>query len=260
MTKETSGELVDFISTWPQFWRTAAFTFLFFLMLFGGLSLALYVFKRSGISVQSTPTGTSIQFTEFNRKVRFDTVLVSPQDWNDPQISIEKNDVVTVSAFGKVNVALGLLNESLRIQNNYRSQNESAGKGRDVGKMTADQVNDSLLVVPWNGPEGFEEAAITKEDVRETQKREASKRIIPFERMGRLIAAIVPGDKCPSNGERSKDFQLVPYFSNFTFTADRKGALCFIVNDHRSEDNKLNRLFWDDNVGFFVANIKVESK
>jgi hypothetical protein len=126
--------------------------------------------------------------------------------------------------------------------------------------MTKEQVRASQLAVPWCGPEGIAADAVSDIKVKETQDREADTRIVAGERMGRLITAIVPGQECPKNGQTSPQMQLVPYNGENTFIAGISGRLCFIVNDHRSDNVDFNHLFWDDNIGFFTVNLRIESE
>ena len=247
------------LGTWPQLARTLIFTTVFFVLLFAGLALSLYVFKTSGLSIESTKTGTSIQFRELNKNYRFDTILIHPRDWNDPQIKVKEGDQISLSAFGSVNVAAGLFNKSLATQYQHRDTNEKT-IGREVGKMTDDQVEESLLTVPWNGPEGFYSRDIKQKNVKDTHDKESQKRIIPHQAIGQLVVAIVPDAKCPSKGIRKASYQLQPYEENMIFIASQNGSLCLVVNDQYSENQKMNDLFWDDNLGFFSVNLKIESQ
>lgn len=254
----TTG-IVHLLSSWPQVARTLTFTAVFFILLFGGITLSLYVFKSSGLTIKSTSTGTSIQFSEFDTKIRFDTLLIHPRDWNDPAIKVKKGDKISISALGSVNVAAGLLNQSLATQYMHRQKNESDGIGRDVGLMTELQIHDSQLIVPWNGPEGFRSSSITKNNVKKTHDKESENRIIPHEKIGQLVIAVVSTGSCPTKGETRNSFQLVPYHKNLQFIAEFDGNICFVVNDQYSQDHQVNQLFWDDNLGFFAVNLKIES-
>lgn len=253
-----SEQLRSTVSGWPQVFGTAFLLVIVFLLLLAGVWLLPWILP-SRIKI-STPTGTVIEINDDEQKTKVQSVLVSPQDWNDSLVSVEQDDKVRVTASGKVNVAIGLLIKRLAIQDDYRELNQRKGKSRDVDKMDDEQVQNSQLIVPWNGPEGLDPSDVTDKLVRETQARYVIKRIIPNEKLGRLIIAIVPGDKCPSKGETAENFQREPYSSNHVFTAKIKGRLCLIVNDHRIDDVKRNQLMWDDNVGFFVATIKVTGR
>lgn len=254
------GDFYRVVASWPQMFRTIVFLFVFFALFFTGIAVSLRVFRSSGISIRSGASGTTIQFDEIDRTLRFDTILVAPQDWNDPDISVKKGDRLTVKAFGRVNIAAGLMNQALEIQYAFRAENAANGLTRDVRKMKAEQVRASQLTVPWCGPEGIVSDTVIRADVKETQDREAESRILPHERMGRLIAAITPDDSCPRNGRTSPDMQLMPYDGEATYHARISGHLCFIINDHRSDDGQINHLFWDDNIGFFTVNLRIETK
>ena len=78
---------------------------------------------------------------------------------------------------------------------------------------------------------------------------------------GALLTWVSDRRTCPDEVRRVPADRLIAYTGEPTdFIAQKDGFLCMTVNDEVLDDPARNRLFWQDNAGFFQVRVIVEGE
>lgn len=221
--------------------------------------VTLKVAGPAGLQVQTNDKGTSVTFKSENKQVSFDTVLVHPLGWVGTTFEVKKGDSVTLTVSGRVNVAMGRMIDSLELVSKTKLENQETIHHRELEYFTQQQIERATFAYPWCGAAGVHESELrngAKESAAATRKQ----RVDEDARVGQLIAIIAPTNKCPDRGKIPSGVQHVAYDGeDSAFTVEKAGKLCFVVNDITYENDDIDELAWQDNLGFYLVRIKITS-
>ena len=257
------GTLKNAISSWGNLIRSIIFV----VSLFAAAVFSIYIIinhlSPTGFRI-TTEEGTSIEFVSSQENVRYYTLLVHPRGWIDSRIRVKEGDKLTITASGSINLALGGLIESFQKMSSIQDQNceKLKIKCKSFKHFTPEEVEGIFISHPWTGPEGYANSLINDADIRKSAANKAEQRVEPNSQLGQLLTIISPTNSCPDNIIRPKDIKIYSYYKDdkSPFVVSSKGRLCFIVNDIIDPNTDINKLNWQDNLGIYSVNLKIESK
>jgi hypothetical protein len=258
LTGRTVGDVLDNLVMHPG----KAFAFLLLLSLAGAFVAVIVVasVRSLGVRPSSIEFGTSgphVLLESVDKKSGAQYLLiVAPQGWQNSGIPFRQGDHVSLRAGGSISVDMYSVWLNADLRQKYEDEVAKAkGIRRDdptetrlpEDYFTDEQKRSLLLNRPWVGPQGFD---LDKFLPSFRSRRE--RYLIPGKPAGGLAAAVVGDSDLPVKS----DAFFVGSADNFQ--APRDGVLWLTVNDVQYSDPNNRSLFYNDNIGTFWVQVKVE--
>jgi hypothetical protein len=235
------------------------------LLLIGTLWAITEVFARRGVATFGVSlAGATMSMRDTLERVENFLRSVDPHGWESTGIRLQVGDRVRFFATGRINVDLpGLINAVLlRLSLETRvSELKRIDRRSTLSNQTPEFYWPDVLtqaereaLVPrhrWCGPDGIPDDGPS---ARAFAAR-AEQRLMPSERLGSLIGAVVPDNASPS---KNQAFYIGRDMRGTELTVESAGILHVGVNDVIDvHDQRHGDIFLHDNLGSYSLSISV---
>lgn len=229
--------------------RTIGLMFVAFALLF---VMALVVVNALNPKIELKRDGATIVFQQSDdKRKRNEIVLVSPQGLNDTGLDVKMGDEITMSASGKINLAMGRINRIMENKMRFKDKYTKLGKGKGAENFSAGELKDSTVPAKydWIDPLGT---------IPDSGSPKRSLRVRPDANFGQLLFIMFPRKYNIEKWKPSPSdlTQKIAYLPDTTFIAKYNGRIYFIVNDVNYKIT--NNIDWVDNSGFFHVKLLIE--
>jgi hypothetical protein len=234
-------------------------------MILGTLWTATELFARSGVATfELSVTGLTITMRDAEARAEEFLRSVDPHAWESTGIRLRVGDRVRFFATGRINIDMpGLINAVLlrlsleaRVAQAKRIDRRSTQPDQTpefhwAALLTPREREALTLWKPWCGPDGIpDEGPSPRAFAARTGRR-----LMPNERLGSLIGAIVPENSSPA---RQQAFYIGRDMRGGELIVESAGTLFVSVNDIVDVHNKQDGgPYWDDNLGSYSVTISV---
>jgi len=223
------------------------------LLLAVSVCVATWVLPRVRPRITVAKDGTTnITFDAPNERIRYASLLIHPQGWNETDFWVRTGDTITINASGRVNISLGGLLRDLTAVEKRLDELDSVYKRRRQPVPESLVPDSAGLRYPWIGPQGFRTNSWL--DTARTA-------ILPTARRGQLILVITPRGSPAEYWEQGDTAisQLAPYDGpNTRIPVARGGRVYFILNDTQFYHPRRRFWNWVDNLGFFAVSLRID--
>ena len=206
----------------------------------------------------TTENGTSLAFEASDEKLLYKTLLVNPRGWVNSGLDVLPGNTVSITASGSINIAMGRMTKALSERYGIKEN------GKSYDQFTEEDIQKSLFVYPWTGPEGFNNTVLRGKKTQENIRKQQSTLIDPLAKLGQLRTVVASKNDCPESISKIdlNSFSIYPYTdkTSYLFVAEKQGRLCFIINDSIHNNPGINKIFWEDNLGFYSVKVKIQEK
>jgi len=211
--------------------------------------------------LQLSPTGAHVLVRAGDNDPGQYLLVVHPHGWQRVDVDVRANDTLRFASDGSVNVDLSGI---MRVADNRQtleaeiaqkeqldrsSRDRAAVPERFYGKYLTPERRESItLLRRWTGPDGVLDETVPAGSFG----GRVAKRVIPTERLGALIGAVIPRTKMAP--DRSDAFRIG---RRGEIVAPIDGTLWLSVNDVWDDDDaEYPGKFYDDNLGFYWVTLQ----
>lgn len=147
------------------------------------------------------------------------------------------------------------------IAQEYFANKQLTKPNGSVEVFSTEEIKNSLLPFPWNGPTGIDLRDMNNPDTINRIRTEKKKLVYPKGSVGQLLFLVYPHSSTPDLRTDISQYQLMAYHGpNTTMSALNDGFLCFIVNDVITLKEEPTVLNWQDNIGYFAVRMLIKLK